>query len=116
MNKSEEYYLEPNGQKKTTIMVADDHLIFRRALRDELESQPDFEVVAEARDGQEAVRIAGEILPDVIIMDISMPKINGIEATKQIKDKCPDTAVLVLTVHDETEHILSVLLENIPTS
>ena len=101
--------MEPNGQKKTTIIVVDDHPIFRRALRDELESQPDFKVVAEAKDGQEAVRIAGEILPDVIIMDISMPKINGIEATKQIKDKCPDTAILVLTVHDEIEHIISVI-------
>ncbi len=94
---------------KITIMLADDHPLFRKALRHELENQPDFVVVAEAANGEEAVKMAIEIVPDVVIIDISMPKINGIEATRQIRAKCPPVAVLVLTVHDETEHILSIL-------
>jgi len=98
-----------NQQNKITIMLADDHPLLRKALRDELENQPDFEVVAEVADGEKAVKIATELVPDVVIMDISMPKMNGIEATKQIKAKCPSIVVLVLTVHDETEHILSIL-------
>ena len=94
---------------KTTIMLADDHPLLRKALRDELENQPDFMVVAEATNGEEAVEMATKIVPDVAIIDISMPKMNGIEATRQIKARCPSIAVLVLTVHDETEHVLSIL-------
>ncbi len=109
MDESLESKPEFKQKTKTSIMLADDHPLLRKALRDELENQPDFVVVAEAANGEEAVKIATEIVPDVAIMDISMPKVNGIEATKQIKAKCPAVAVLVLTVHDETEHILSIL-------
>jgi NarL family two-component system response regulator LiaR len=94
---------------KKRIMLADDHPLLRQALRDTLEKQPDFEVIAEASDGEEAVRIATEMLPDVVIMDISMPVLNGLEATKQIKAANPSIAVLVLTVHSDSEHILSIL-------
>jgi DNA-binding NarL/FixJ family response regulator len=90
-------------------MLADDHPLLRQALRDVLEKQPDFEVIAEASDGEEAVKLATKLLPDVVIMDISMPVLNGLEATKQIKENCPLTAVLVLTVHSDSEHILSIL-------
>jgi NarL family two-component system response regulator LiaR len=100
---------ERQKSKKTRIMLADDHPLLRQALRDVLEKQPDFEVIAEAGDGEEAVRLATELLPDVVIMDISMPVLNGLEATKQIKESCPLTAVLVLTVHSDSEHILSIL-------
>jgi len=109
MEESSESKPKRNQQNKTTIMLADDHPLLRKALRGELENQPDFVVVAEVANGEEAVKMATEIVPDVVIMDISMPKINGIEATRQIKAKCPSVAVLVLTVHDETEHILSIL-------
>lgn len=109
MDESPESKPKRNRQNKITIMLADDHPLIRKALRDELENQPDFEIVAEVADGEDAVKIATEIVPDVAIMDISMPKMNGIEATRQIKAKCPSIAVLVLTVHDETEHILSIL-------
>jgi len=109
MDESPESKPKGNQQNKITIMLADDHPLLRKALRDELEHQPDFEIVAEVGDGEEAVKIATEIVPDVVIMDISMPKINGIEATKQIKAQCPSIEVLVLTVHDETEHIMSIL-------
>jgi NarL family two-component system response regulator LiaR len=99
------------GEKsgKTRIMLADDHPLLRQALRDVLEKQRDFEVIAEAGDGEEAVKLATELEPDVVIMDMSMPKLNGLEATKQIKASRPAIAVLVLTVHSDSEHILSVL-------
>jgi NarL family two-component system response regulator LiaR len=95
--------------QKTRIMLADDHPLLRQALRDVLEKQPDFEVIAEASDGEEAVKLATELLPHVVIMDISMPKLNGLEATKRIKANHPAIAVLVLTVHSDSEHILSIL-------
>ena len=109
MEESPESRPKHNQLNKTTIMLADDHPLLRKALRDELENQPDFVVVAEAANGEEAVEMATKIVPDVAIIDISMPKMNGIEATRQIKARCPSVAVLVLTVHDETEHILSIL-------
>jgi len=95
--------------KKITIMLADDHPLVRKALRDVLEKQAGFEIVAEAGDGEEAIKIATELVPDVVLMDITMPELNGIEATRQIKAKCPNIAVLVLTVHDDSEHILGIL-------
>jgi DNA-binding NarL/FixJ family response regulator len=100
-----------SGEKsdKTRIMLADDHPLLRQALRDVLEKQRDFDVIAEASDGEEAVRLATELGPDVVIMDISMPGLNGMEATKLIKAGHPAIAVLVLTVHSDSEHILSIL-------
>jgi NarL family two-component system response regulator LiaR len=94
---------------KVKIMLADDHPLLRQALRDVLEKQTDLEVIAEASDGEEAVKLATELLPDVVIMDISMPILNGLEATKQIKANCPAIAILVLTVHSDNEHILGIL-------
>lgn len=97
-----------NHPDKITILLADDHPLLRLALRSVLEKQDDFEIVAEAGDGEEAVRLAAELVPNVVIMDISMPKLNGLEATRQIKAECPDTAVLVLTVHSDSEHLLGI--------
>jgi NarL family two-component system response regulator LiaR len=97
---------EPN---KTRIMLADDHPLLRQALRNVLEKQRDFEVIAEASDGEQAVKLATNLIPDVVIMDISMPKLNGLEATRQIKADCPRIAILVLTVHNDSEHVLSIL-------
>ncbi|MFX1552966.1 MAG: response regulator [Promethearchaeota archaeon] len=94
---------------KTRIMLADDHPLMRQALKLLLEKQHDFEVIAEASDGEEAVKLATELIPDVVIMDISMPKLNGLEATRQIKANYPAVAVLILTVHDDSEHIFSLL-------
>jgi NarL family two-component system response regulator LiaR len=95
--------------EKIRIMLADDHPLVRQALRGLLEKQPDFEIVAEAKDGEEAVDFGTRLVPDVVIMDISMPKMNGLEATKQIKKVHPNVAVLVLTIHTDTEYILSLL-------
>lgn len=94
---------------KTKIMLADDHPLMRQALRIVLEKHHDFEVIAEASDGEEAVRLATMLVPDIVVMDISMPKLSGLEAIRQIKAKYPMIAVLVLTVHDDSEHILSIL-------
>ena len=101
---------EKKPERKTRILMADDHPLFRKAVRDILEKQDDFEVIAEANDGQEAVEKSLELVPDVVIMDISMPRLNGLEATRQIKGKCSHIAVLVLTIHNDIEHILSILV------
>jgi len=69
---------------KTRIMIADDHAMLREGMRNLLEKEKDFELVGEAADGEEAVRMGGKLKPDIIIMDIVMPKLNGVEATKQI--------------------------------
>jgi len=106
---SSEFDLNREQADNITIMLADDHPLLRQALRSVLEKQTDFEIIAEASDGEEAVRLAVELVPNVVIMDIGMPKLNGLEATRQIKEKCPSIAILVLTVHDDSEHILSIL-------
>lgn len=90
-------------------MLADDHPLIRDALRNVLERQVDFEIVGEASDGEQAVQLALELVPNVVIMDISMPKLSGFEATQQIKEKCSNIAVLVLTIYDDSEHILAIL-------
>lgn len=92
-----------------TILIADDHPILRRALRSLLEKEADFRVIAEAGDGEEAIRLADELTPNMVIMDIGMPKVNGLEATRRIKATHPDIAILVLTVYDDAEYIFGIL-------
>jgi two-component system, NarL family, response regulator LiaR len=94
---------------KIKILIADDHPLLRHGIRQLLEDEPDFQVVAEAGDGEEALDLADKFQPDVVIMDIGMPKRNGLEATKRIKTKHPATAVLVLTVYDDDEYVLGLL-------
>lgn len=100
--------LDHDQMNITKIILADDHPVVRKALRNEFEEEPDFKVVAEATNGEEAVRLVTELTPDAVIMDIGMPKLNGIEATRQIKAICPETIVLVLTIYDDVEHILEI--------
>ncbi len=102
--------LKPNQQtRKISILIADDHPLMRKALRVTLENEPDIVISGEAADGQEAVELAGRLCPDLIIMDVTMPKLNGIEATRKVKKENPNIAVLALTVHDDTEHIMGML-------
>lgn len=91
------------------VLLADDHVLVRQGTRELLEREEDIEVVAEADDGEEAVRLATSQCPDIAIMDIAMPKLNGIEATRQIKALHPATAVLVLTAYDDDEYIFALL-------
>jgi len=91
------------------ILIADDHALVRDGTRQILEHEKDLKVVAEAGDGDEAVELATRFKPDVAIVDISMPKLDGIEATKQIKALCPSIAVLILTAYDDEQFIFSLL-------
>lgn len=94
---------------KITVLMADDHDLVREGTRELLEREEDFLVVAEAGDGQEAVRLAAKHHPDVALMDIDMPKLNGIEATKEIKSISPSTAVLILTAYDDDQYVIALI-------
>ena len=94
---------------KLKVLIADDHPLLREALHRALESEEDMGVIAEARDGEEAVKLASELKPDVVVMDIVMPKVNGIEATKKIKEIAPNIAILILTAYDDDEYVLGLL-------
>jgi DNA-binding NarL/FixJ family response regulator len=85
------------------ILIADDHDIVRKGLRMLLEEHPGWEVCGEARSGREAVERAAELTPHVVVIDVSMPDLNGLEATRQIRKSCPKTEVLVITYHDSDE-------------
>jgi DNA-binding NarL/FixJ family response regulator len=94
---------------KLKVLIADDHPMLREALHRTLDAEEDMDIVAEASDGEEAVKLTSELEPDVVIMDIVMPKLNGIEATKRIKEIAPDAAVLILTAYDDEEYVLGLL-------
>ena len=94
---------------KYRIVIAEDHTILREGLRSLLSSSPDFEVVGEAEDGREAIRCVEKLKPDLILTDLSMPRMNGMEAIREIKRQSPKTKILVLTVHKTEEYILATL-------
>jgi NarL family two-component system response regulator LiaR len=91
------------------VMLVEDHVLVREGTRELLDRQEDLRVVAEAGDGEEAVRLAAEHEPDIIIMDISLPKLNGLEATRRIKAANPAIAILVLTAYDDAQYIFAFL-------
>lgn len=95
--------------EKISVLLVDDHPLLRQALKDVLLKVDDFQVVGEAADGEQAVAMADKLKPAVVIMDISMPKLSGLEATRLIKEHNPQISVLVLTVHTEDEYILQIL-------
>jgi two-component system nitrate/nitrite response regulator NarL len=95
--------------RKIKTLIVDDHLIVREGLKSLLESQEKIEIVGEASNGLEAIELAKEICPDIILMDISMPIMNGIEATKILHNSLPDLKVLVLTMHDNKEYAHQIL-------
>jgi len=88
------------------VLIADDHALFRKGVAGALAAEPGFEVLGEADDGREALALARELMPDVILMDISMPRVDGLEATRQIKAEIPYVRIVILTVSDEGRLLL----------
>jgi len=94
---------------KIRVLLAEDHTIVRKGLRSLLDAETDIEIVGEAEDGQQAIELVQRLLPDVVLMDITMPILNGLEATRQIKKLFPQVKVVVLTVHSTEEYIFQIL-------
>lgn len=94
--------------KKITVLVVDDYPLLREALRTELEKEQDIRIIGEACNGKEAVEMASNLNPDIVVMDIEMPVMNGFEATRRIKDINSEIKVLVLTIHNDYEHIYGI--------
>src|SRR6266511_3432874 len=89
-----------------TVVIVDEHFVVRKGVRALFETQPDISSVGEAASGEDAVRLCEDYAPDVVLMDLLMPGLNGVEATRQIKQVSPRSQVLVLTSYHEDEHIL----------
>ncbi|GIK41674.1 MAG: response regulator transcription factor [Anaerolineae bacterium] len=90
---------------KTSIMLVDDHPLFRQGLRRVLEAEEDLEVIMEVADGEEGLRLAKQLLPNVVIMDINLPHMNGLQATRELKQAAPEVAVIMLTAYHDDEQI-----------
>ncbi len=95
--------------QRIRVLVADDHPVFRRGMRAILGAEPDTELVGEATDGEEAIALALELRPDVILMDLNMPKVSGIEATRRIIEASPNTAILMLTMFEDDKSIFAAM-------
>jgi len=91
------------------VLIADDHALFRRGLEMVLQGEPGLELVGQASDGQEAVQLAGEVVPDVVLMDIRMPKMTGIEAARQMKEVAPSAKIVILTISDEDDDLFEAI-------
>jgi two-component system, NarL family, response regulator LiaR len=93
----------------TRVVIADDHALVREGTRRLLAQDPDIEVIGEAADGLRAVELVDELHPDVLIVDVAMPELNGVEVTRRVKASRPEVAVLALTVHDEAPYVVALL-------
>lgn len=94
---------------KLRIFLADDHMVVREGLKALINAQPDMEVVGEAENGREALKRATELSPDVVVIDISMPEMNGIEATERLRKDCPQIKIVVLTIYEDTGYLRQLL-------
>ena len=94
---------------KLRVLLADDHPVVREGLKVLINGQPGMEVVGEAADGRTACARAAELRPDVVVMDVSMPEMNGVEATRELRERCPDVKVLALTVHEDRSYLRELL-------
>jgi two-component system nitrate/nitrite response regulator NarL len=100
--------VKKDKQKKIKLLLVDDHPIVLEGIKSHLSAQDDFEVVGDAADGEEAIRKARRLLPDIVLMDISMPHMNGLEAMTLLRKQVPNAKILVLTMHDKKEYISQV--------
>lgn len=101
---------ETNGEREMIrVLIADDQALFRQAIKTVLNAEPDIDLVAEAGDGEEAVALAEEHVPDVVLMDVRMPKLSGIDAAGRLKDALPSTKIVMLTVSDEEEDLFDAI-------
>jgi DNA-binding NarL/FixJ family response regulator len=91
------------------LLIADDHRLVRAGLRAQLEGEPDLTVVAEAENGQEALELSRRLVPDLILMDVRMPVMNGLEATRAIKEELPEVSILIVTTHESQEYLLEAI-------
>jgi len=96
-------------ENKIKIVIIDDHQLFREGVKRILAMEPEFDIVAEGEDGSQAAQLAEEYEPDVILMDINMPEVNGVEATKELVEKFPHVKVLILSIHDDETYVTHVL-------
>jgi len=94
---------------KIRVLLADDHVVLREATAELVNHQPDMVVVGQASTGEETIRLARQLDADVVVMDLAMPRGNGLEATRQVLTECPETHVLVLTAHQDREHVIPLL-------
>ncbi|HEV8298946.1 MAG TPA: response regulator transcription factor, partial [Acidimicrobiales bacterium] len=101
--------VEPEPEETIRVIIADDHALFRRGLMMVLEEEDDIEVVAEAANGREVVELARELAPDVVVMDVRMPQVDGIAATRAILEAVPAAMVLVLTVSDDEDDLFEAM-------
>jgi two-component system, NarL family, response regulator DegU len=95
--------------KKITVIIADDQTLFREGIKDLLENEKNIEVIAEAADGREALRLVKKLRPNVILLDIKLPHMDGIEATRQIHKECPTTNVLILSGYEDEAHVMEAI-------
>lgn len=100
---------DPNSK----ILIVDDHRVVIEGIRSALEGEPEFQVVGEAFDGHQAVEMVGELKPDIVIMDISMPRLNGVEATRKISQIAPHTRIVVFTMFSDKEYVVALFKEGI---
>ena len=98
--------MAPSKKKKVRVLIADDQTLFREGIKDLLENERLIEVVGEAADGQEVIRQAKKLKPDVILMDIKLPHLDGVSATRQIRKECPNTNVLILSGYEDEAHVM----------
>jgi DNA-binding NarL/FixJ family response regulator len=92
-----------------TILIVDDHALLRQGIRKVLELESDFAVIGEAADGEEAVKLALQLKPDVVLLDVNMPKKNGLEVTKDLRQLAPDIKIVLLTIHDDENYVIEVV-------
>jgi len=94
------------GAVSIRLLIADDHALVRSGLRSMLQREPGVEIVGEARNGREAVELCRSLQPDLVLMDVRMPEMDGLEATRAIKQECPGTGVLMVTMHENRDYML----------